>query len=527
MPLPKIPTSERGRPHSLRLRLVLWYGMLLAVALALFAALVLVLTTNTIDTNADSDVRAETRVAVLELGHKLSPLPPYWPPGLTLDVINTYSYPGIVVEVVDAGGRIHYRSASSSVAPIAITSTATSAALAGRTTWYTVTATGERARVEVLPINEPMTGVSSTAGESVGGTPTGSGPVIGMLVVAKSLDDVDDIFSQLRTLLLLSGLTILAGALVGGWIIATRVLHPLAEIGATARSIAALARGTRIGGLSQRVRRPRGHDEMAQVVDTFNEMLAALEKATRTQRRFIADASHELRAPLTTIQGNLAFMRRHLDELAVEECSVMLTDAHQETLRLVGLMEDLLLLARADASVEMPAIKPEKDSQVTVRSTDQRPLVELDHAALQLVRQLRRRLIVEGSALELLVGQIEPVRVRGDEESLRRVMLILLDNAIKYTSSNNEAGAGRVTVSLERVGNSAALRVRDTGIGIDAADLPFVFERFYRADQARSREGTGLGLSIAQTLVEQIGGRITTESTSGEGSTFTIWLPLV
>lgn len=530
----KVSTSERRGPRSLRLRLVLWYGTLLAVALALFAALVLVLTVNAIDTSVDGDVRAETRIASLELSHKLSSLPPYWPPGLTLDIIDTYNYPGIVAEVVDAGGYIHYRSASSSSdASIPIISTATRAALAGQTIWYTVTTAGERVRVEVLPIDVPETGGSGPGGnagridENVGGTPTGNGPVIGMLVVAKSLDDVDDTLSQLRTLLLLTGLTTLLGALVGGWIIATRVLHPLAEIGVTARTIAAMAQGARIGGLSQRVRRPRGHDEMAQVVDTFNEMLVALEKATGTQRRFIADASHELRAPLTTIQGNLAFMRRHLD-VPVEERSNMLTDAHEETLRLVGLIEDLLLLARADASAEMPIVRPaEKNSQMTASSTGQEPLVELDHAALQLIRQLRRRLIIEGSKLKLTVGQIEPVRVRGDEESLRRVMLILLDNAIKYTPITNEAGAARVTVSLERVDKEAMLRVQDTGIGIGAADLPFVFERFYRADQARSREGTGLGLSIAQTLVEQIGGRITTESTPGQGSTFTIWLPLV
>src|SRR5947208_16924343 len=102
----------------------------------------------------------------------------------------------------------------------------------------------------------------------------------------------------------------------------------------TARSIASsTVRGTRIGNLSQRVPKPRSHDELAQVVETFNEMLASLESATQAQRRFVADASHELRAPLTTIQGNLAFLQRHLDELLLEERHTMLADAHRETLR--------------------------------------------------------------------------------------------------------------------------------------------------------------------------------------------------
>jgi len=128
--------------------------------------------------------------------------------------------------------------------------------------------------------------------------------------------------------------------------------------------------------------------------------------------------------------------------------------------------------------------------------------------------------------VQLELGPIAPVRVCGDEERLRRVALILLDNALKYTPRSGEEGMGRVIVSLERVEGQAVLRVRDTGIGIEPADVPHLFERFYRADRARSRQGTGLGLSIAQTLVEQLGGRITAESTPGKGSTFSVWLPL-
>ena len=179
----------------------------------------------------------------------------------------------------------------------------------------------------------------------------GNGPVIGVLLVAKSLSDVDATTLLLRALLLLSGVATLAGTLIASWIIATRVLHPLSELVETARSIAAsTARGTHLGNLSQRVPHPRGRDEMAQVVETFNEMLASLQSATETQRRFVADASHELRAPLTTIQGNLAFLLRHLDELPPEERRTMLADAHGETLRLAGLVEELLLLATKRSS---------------------------------------------------------------------------------------------------------------------------------------------------------------------------------
>lgn len=203
----------------------------------------------------------------------------------------------------------------------------------------------------------------------------------------------------------------------------------------------------------------------------------------------------------------------------------MLADVHGETLRLAGLVEELLLLARADASVDSPAVA-EDAGQAIAESTRNTPPVELDRAVLQLVRQLRRRLDGEGSTLQLEVGHIEPVRVRGDEESLRRVLLILLDNAMKYTPLRDEEGANRIIVSLEQADGQTVLHVRDTGIGIEAADLPHIFERFYRADRARARQGTGLGLSIAQTLVERLGGRITAESTVGKGSIFSVWLPL-
>ena len=517
------PALEPKRPltRSLRLRLILWYGSLIAVALGFFALLFLLLTTDAIDSSVNGALRTEARVAMLDVLNNLSAAPPYWPGQLTMQVVDTYRDPGAVVEVLDTQGQVRYLSTNGSRLPLSDETTRT--VLAGQPpVLYDTVVDGQHVRVEALPIRAKVHGVSS----DVNGVPVGNGPVIGVLLVAKSLSDVDATMLLLRALLLLSGVVTLTGSLIASWIIATRVLHPLSALVVTARSIAAsTARGTRLGNLSQRVPHPRGRDEMAQVVETFNEMLASLQSATETQRRFVADASHELRAPLTTIQGNLAFLLRHLDELPPEERRTMLADAHGETLRLAELVEELLLLARADASADIPpaAQAVETAAEESIRSA---PPVELDRAVLQLVRQLRRRLGVEGSKLQLEIGHIEPVRVRGDEESLRRVTLILLDNAIKYTPIRDEEGASRVIVSLERSKGQAVLRVRDTGIGIEPADLPHIFERFYRADCARSRQGTGLGLSIAQTLVEELGGRIIAESTPGKGSTFSVRLPL-
>jgi len=497
----------------------------LIVTLGVFATLILLLTTNALNQSVDSSVRTEAQLISVAITSRLSSTPPYWPEQLSLPAIDTYRESGVVVEVLDSHGAVRYPFASGTSRSVPISAETSRAVLAGHTLWYTTTVEGEHVRVKAVPIRAPVTQTSGN-GVNADRTLQGSGPVIGLLLVAKSLSDIDDALFLLQGLLLLIGLTMLAGTLVGSWILATHVLRPLSDMVATALAIAAsTARGTHLGSLSQRIPRPHRRDEMGQVVDAFNEMLTTLESATQAQHRFVADASHELRAPLTTIQGNLAFLKRHLEELLPEERRSMLADAHEETLRLVNLVEELLLLARADASADRPSATQEVEARAERRIGRLSP-VELDHEVLQLVYQLRNRLAMEGSTLQLEISHIEPVRVRGEEGSLRRIALILLDNAIKYTPSSSEDGKGRVTISVERVNGQAVLRVQDTGIGIEPVDVPHLFERFYRADRARSRQGTGLGLPIAHTLVEQLGGYITAESTPSKGSTFSVWLPL-
>src|SRR6266516_4119632 len=346
----KASEPKRRLPRSLRLRLILWYGSLIAIALGFFALLFLFLTTDAIDSSVNSALRTEARVAMLDVLDGLSPAPPYWSGQLTMRVVDTYRDPGVVIEVLDAQGKARYLSTNGSRIPFSNDTIRT--VLAGQpSVSYNATVDGQHVRVQALPIRAPVHGLSGNAN----GVPMGNGPVIGVLLVAKSLSDVDATMLLLRALLLVSGVATLAGTLIASWLIGTRVLRPLSQLVVTARSIAAsTARGTRLGNLSPRVPQPRGHDELAQVVETFNEMLASLESATQTQQRFVADASHELRAPLTTTQGNLAFLQRHVDELPAEERRIMLADAHGETLRLAELVDELLLLARADASGDTP-----------------------------------------------------------------------------------------------------------------------------------------------------------------------------
>ncbi len=515
--------ARKRPPESLRLRLTLWYGALLAVALGLFSVLILVLSANAIGQSVDDAVRAESHVALHELAGQLSAKAPYWPSQVTFVAVDAYQEPGITLAVLDSSGHVRYESEAHSAAIRPSNPAVVQTVLAGNEAWDTTTANRERVRVGAFPIRAP------------GASPASAGPVVGVLLVAKALGDVDATLRLLQLLMALVGGLTLVGAGVAAWLIAARVLQPIAQVTQTARAIAVGTSGrSSTGDLSRRVSRPGGNDELARLVDTFNEMLAALERLMVSQQRFVADASHELRAPLTTVQGNLAILQRDQGELEPEERATMLRDAYLETLRLAQLVEDLLVLARQESQRTSG-----QQTAVAGALEGARPswggghVTELDRVVLQLVRQLRGRLRADGSPLALDVGHIEPVRVHADEEAVRRVALIVLDNAIKYTpkyapaaSEGSGAEPPRVSVSVRRAGKDAVLRVRDSGIGIAPADLPHIFERFYRADRARDRRGTGLGLAIAAALVERLGGRIEVESAPGQGSTFSVYLPL-
>ena len=234
---------------------------------------------------------------------------------------------------------------------------------------------------------------------------------------------------------------------------------------------------------------------------TFNEMLESIEAAYSAQQRFVSDASHELRAPLTAIQGNLELLSRYrsMPEAEREEA---LAEVTREANRLSRLVANLLALARADAGVPL-----------------KHRLLDLDEVVLDAYHEARQ--LSQGQVLTL--DPFELIQVIGDEDRLKQLVLILLDNALKYTPAN-----GYVTLGLQRLETGSKITVRDTGVGISPEDLPHVFERFYRADPAHGRDpgGTGLGLPIARWIVEQHGGKITLESQPGHGTIATVYLPL-
>jgi sensor histidine kinase regulating citrate/malate metabolism len=215
------PALKRGLPRSLRLRLLLWYGSLITVALGFFALLFLLLTSDAIETSVNGALRTEARVAMLDVLDDVKATAPYWSGQLSMHVVDTYRDPGVVVEVLDAQGQVRYLSTSG--ARIPFNHETSRSVLAGQPpVLYDTVVAGQHVRVQALPIRAPVHGVSGNAT----GVPMGNGPVIGVLLVAKSLSDVDATMLLLRALLLLSGVATLAGTLLASWLIAARVLQP-------------------------------------------------------------------------------------------------------------------------------------------------------------------------------------------------------------------------------------------------------------------------------------------------------------
>ena len=315
------------------------------------------------------------------------------------------------------------------------------------------------------------------------------------LIAAVPLAHLDAAVRDFGRLMMLMAVVGCAFTFLAGWFIAGRALRPVTTLTDTARSIAQ----SRV--FSQRVDVGVGHDELGRLAMTFNEMLASLEQAYRAQQRFVSDASHELRAPITVIQGNLELLQRHATMPAADREQAV-TEAHTESTRLARLVADLLVLARADAGVPIRRVP-----------------VELDRLLMEVVGEARHL----GHGHRLNIETVEPAVVEGDPDRLKQLLLILTDNAIKYTPTG-----GSIGVALRRRRGMVEFRIRDAGIGIAEEELSRVFERFYRADPARRRDpgGTGLGLGIARWIAMQHGGSIELVSTEGEGTTATVELPL-
>jgi heavy metal sensor kinase len=454
--------------HSVRFRLTLWYGGVLAVVLTVFALGVWVFVVQSLQSNIDEALQSYgDRVGHQAASHLH---------GKRLDVRSVsidQNEPDrtvsaiLIMNVRGETKRLVRGHAAVSVKQLRF------AIRSGHQDCETIAATkGSPAPLSPFRV---CTRLQYSHGK----------PVAGVEVVS-SLAGAEQALDRLRLALLLGVPFALVLAGGGGWLLAGRALEPVERITQMARSIT-------VTDLSRRINLRR-QDELGRLAGTFDEMIGRLERSFREQRQLTADVSHELRSPLTVLeaQTSLALRRPRTRE------------EYRQILGSVQVVDQLLTLARAEAGEEPVSLAPLALGEIVGPAVESmQPLAE--------ERCIELRLLCSGNT-----------SMAGDTSRLRRLTINLLDNALEHTPAG-----GHVEVRLEREAGQIILEVTDTGVGIDAVDLPNIFTRFYRGDRSRGRGSghSGLGLAIVRWIVEAHGGTIEAASAPGQGARFTVRFP--
>jgi signal transduction histidine kinase len=339
---------------------------------------------------------------------------------------------------------------------------------------------------------------------------TSRGEFLGRLVLGMTIDPRGELKNLLFTLTGLTALMLIL-AFAGGFWLADRAMSPVRTIALKARKIGET-------DLSQRFKLGR-KDEIGQLADAFDNMLARLEAAFARQRQFTADASHELRTPLTIV--NLEASRALAAARTPAEYQRVLQVIRSENGLMTGLVNDLLMLARMDAGRELVRREP----------------LDLSDIAVDVVERFTP--LAAAQKVDLAAGDLPEALVLGDRQALIRLLSNLVENAVKYTARNPQDSDRRVLVEtgVDEASAQAWARVSDTGPGIPASDLEHLFDRFYRAEKSRTRQAespengpfpasTGLGLAIVDGIARLHAGRVEVTSEPGEGTSFRVYLPL-
>jgi two-component system OmpR family sensor kinase len=483
---------------SIRLRLTLWYTAVLGITVIACSVAIYIFISFVLYSAEKRDMQtlANRIVQLIDVRENRSL---FFGTRVVLQLpeLNDFRYSGYFVQIVDAEGRVRDRNGNANlpIPPEALVEGGFAA------DFYL----DQRVQgFKLLTYHYPLKVINSAEEEK---------QYVGMVQIATVVTDIEQTLAALKTILTLVVLIAIVLASSLGWFLAKKALQPIELIMHTTDQIG------QADDLNHRIAYDGPQDEIGRLTQTINGMLGRIQFAyqelqdvVKAQRRFVSDASHELRTPLTTIRGNVELMERMWPKLEpsvkVEQAQPILEairDISGEAERMSRLVNDLLALARADAGQKL-AKEP----------IELFPIVsEVGRQALHLPRQANW-LIGDVSALQ-------GVRVLGDVDAVKQLLFILIENAFKYTPSGEVEMSARIDESAERIG----IRIRDTGIGMDKDEVPLIFSRFYRADPSRGETyGTGLGLSIARWIIDELEGSIEVLTKKGEGSTFTMWLPI-
>ncbi len=465
-----------GRLMPLRVRLTLWYGTALALILIIFSTILYVITARSLHDAVDESLEETAAAAVRSLEER------GFLPLIDEDELMS-QFPELAridkfFQIFSPSGTITIRSPNMKQHEMPLSRQALEVAYSGRSLL-------EFAK---YPKEPPLRLISVPI--------IYRGSLLYIIQVGTSMDSVEETLNRLLLVLLVSMPIALAVSLAGGWFMAGRALRPVDAITLAAQRIAG-------GDLTQRLTVPASADEIGRLTKTFNDMIDRLETSFRQIRQFSSDASHELRTPLTVMKGETELALRRPRE--TDDYKVVLESNLEEIDRMTRIVDELLFLSRADmGEVKMERLPVPLDT-----------LVEDLHRQASLLGQERD--------IQVVLRTTAPAVVLGDELRLRELFLNLLDNAVKYSRPG-----GTVDIALTIEQTHARVSVTDHGIGIAQEDQSRIFDRFYRTDEARAhtKKGTGLGLAICAWIVESHRGRIEVQSKVGEGSTFTVMLPL-
>lgn len=460
---------------TLRAKLTLWYVLLLGAVLGFFSVFLYLTMERNLRENLDNKLLTTGRMLAASLARPFGPGPSL----AEVDKILRENFGlrpmGRFVQILDETGK---RTSNLRDVDIPVSFKTLEQVSQGREVFETVRLRdGALLRLVTVPIID-------------------RGRMLGIVQVGSPLEEIQEALDQLLLVLSVSVPLVLVLASLGGLFLADQALKPVDRITRTAQKIGS-------GDLSQRIPLeglPR--DEIGRLAETFNEMISRLESSFEQMKRFTADASHELKTPLSILRGEVevGLMR----ERSPAEYQEILKSCLEEIGRMSRIVDDLLTLARTDLG--SLGLRLER--------------LDLMEVAEEVWRGFYREAVARGLKFSLEGTRVE---VLGDREKLRRAIANLVDNAVKYTPDG-----GYIKVEVGSEDDFATVSVSDTGEGIPPEHQERVFDRFYRVDKARSRErgGTGLGLSICKGIVEAHGGRISLESEPGVGSTFKVFLPL-
>ncbi|HBL24254.1 MAG TPA: hypothetical protein DDZ40_09085 [Deltaproteobacteria bacterium] len=456
-------------------KLTLWYGGILALILVTFSSGVYIYFKNSLQKSIDTKIKsiAEVLASSMTETHNQSLFGNF---ERYLENALGKKPKGKFIQIIDASGKIGARLNDLEAEAVPVSFVTLEKALKGEIVYETIETARPRLRMITMPIVEHK-------------------KIISIVQVGSSLEEFEDTMKRLLIIMIISIITSISVTIVVGYFMAKKTMKPVDQIRRAAVNISS-------NNLDERIDIKGRKDELGRLAETFNAMISRLKDSFLRINQFSIDVSHELKTPLTILKGETELALRK--ERTNEEYKRSMQSNLEEIDRMSRIIDDLLLLSKAET----------KDIGMNLEKVDLRDL--LADVCMNM------KLFGENKGVEIVVKELEDIRLVGDELKLRRMITNVVENAIKYGHRG-----GHVIVSSYKQNGFACVNVEDDGPGISPGDIKYIFDRFYRADRSRKREsGSGLGLSISKWIAEAHKGSIDVQSRPAAGSVFTIKLPM-